>query len=127
MDNDSTTTKPSLDALTFYNIARHYCHAKSKHPYFAESILPKQKNEYWRKILYFKRKYLKYVIAKKLVSSLEILECETAEACDALARGDNAAAVEECYDCIAVLLRIIDVLEGRQALGKPKAAESGAE
>lgn len=29
-------------------------------------------------------------------------------------------AVEECYDAIAVLLRTIDVLEGRQKLGKPE-------
>lgn len=31
----------------------------------------------------------------------------------------EAAAVEECYDTIAVLLRMVDVLEGRQKLGKP--------
>lgn len=28
-------------------------------------------------------------------------------------------AVDECYDCVAVMLRMIDVLEGRQPLGKP--------
>ena len=32
---------------------------------------------------------------------------------------EAAAAVEECYDAIAVLLRVIDVLEGRQPLGRP--------
>lgn len=30
-----------------------------------------------------------------------------------------AAAIEECYDAITALLRVIDVLEGRQELGNP--------
>jgi hypothetical protein len=40
-------------------------------------------------------------------------------------KGDIAAAVEECYDAIAVLLCVVDVLEGRQALGNP-AKKGGA-
>ena len=43
------------------------------------------------------------------------------ETLEALANGDKAHAVEELYDMIAVCLRTIDVLEGRQKLGKPKA------
>lgn len=31
----------------------------------------------------------------------------------AFTAGNTAAAVEECYDAIAVLLRVVDVLEGR--------------
>lgn len=54
-----------------------------------------------------------------------ILECKMLEVHEALANGDKAHAVEELYDCIAVLLRTIDVLEGRQKLGKPK-KEGGA-
>lgn len=54
-----------------------------------------------------------------------LANCEVAEICDAIARGDKAAAIEECYDVIAVLLRMVDVLEGRQGLGRPK--EGGAE
>ena len=34
--------------------------------------------------------------------------------------GNAERAVDEAYDAIAVLLRIIDVLEGRQKLGKPE-------
>ena len=34
--------------------------------------------------------------------------------------GHPELAVEECYDAIAVLLRVIDVLEGRQELGRPE-------
>lgn len=44
------------------------------------------------------------------------IECMSA----AVANGDKAQAVEELYDCISVLLRTVDVLEGRQALGRPK-------
>jgi len=46
------------------------------------------------------------------------------EATEALANGDKAQAVEELYDCISVLLRTVDVLEGRQKLGRPKEAEA---
>ena len=52
-----------------------------------------------------------------------LLNCEVWEVHDALFRGDNAHAVEECYDAIAVLLRVVDVIEGRQALGKPQEGE----
>ena len=41
----------------------------------------------------------------------------------AVHNGGEARAVEELYDCISVLLRTVDVLEGRQALGKPKGGE----
>ena len=37
---------------------------------------------------------------------------------DALANDDKTQAIEELYDCVAVCLRAIDVLEGRQTLGK---------
>lgn len=53
-----------------------------------------------------------------------LLNCEVWEVHEAIMKGDTAQAVEECYDAIAVLLRVVDVLEGRQKLGKP---EGGAE
>ena len=37
----------------------------------------------------------------------------------------TAAAVEELYDVIAVLLRTIDVIEGRYKLGKPEEVKHG--
>lgn len=49
-----------------------------------------------------------------------LISCEVCEAADAFARGDTAHAVEKCYDVIAVLLRMVDVLEDRQRLGKLK-------
>ncbi|MGN0845251.1 MAG: hypothetical protein ACI4QT_08555 [Kiritimatiellia bacterium] len=50
----------------------------------------------------------------------DILDCELWEIYDALAHDDKAQAVSECYDAIAVLMRTVDVLEGRQPLEEPK-------
>lgn len=111
----------SIDAAVVLKIAEHYCHAKRKHPYFADRLFiddndaeeAKRDLESVRMLLDIERKQGK-VYAETLAN------CEVAEVCDAIARGDKAAAVEECYDAIAVLLRTVDVLEGRQKLGKPK-------
>lgn len=111
----------SIDAAVVLKIAEHYRHAKRKHPYFADRLFiddndaeeAKRDLESVRMLLNIERKQGK-VYAETLAN------CEVAEVCDAIARGDKAAAVEECYDAIAVLLRVVDVLEGRQALGKPK-------
>jgi len=55
---------------------------------------------------------------------MSLLICETREFEEAMTLKDTAAAVEELYDVIAVCMRIIDVLEGRQELGRPKEGES---
>lgn len=123
-DNESTDTgeaEASIDATVVLKIAEHYCHAKRKHPYFANRLFiydndaegAKRDLESVRMLLNIERKQGR-VYAETLAN------CEVAEVCDAIARGDKAAAVEECYDAIAVLLRMVDVLEGRQALGKPQ-------
>ena len=131
--NDETNEahEPSLDAATVISIARHYCHAKDKHPYFADRLCLDEADAEDASIA------LKCAsIALKCMRAIEVRErtngklhaetlarCEIAEVAEALARGDKAQAVSECYDTIAVMLRIIDVLEGRQALGKPKTAD----
>lgn len=111
----------SIDAAVVLKIAEHYCQAKRKHPYFADRLFllddndaeeAKRDLESVRMLLNIERKQGK-VYAETLAN------CEVAEVCDAIARGEKAMAVEECYDVIAVLLRMVDVLEGRQALGNP--------
>ena len=104
----------------------HYAHACEKHSYFCDSLLPKE---------YRSAKQLRGTIKSNLARSRhrikvgglllnllwnEIADCEVWEATEAIANNNTSAAVEELYDVIAVLLRTIDVLEGRQALGKPK-------
>ena len=104
----------------------HYDHAREKHPYFCDSLLPKE---------YRSAKQLRGTIKSNLARSRhrikvggllhnlmwnEIADCEVWEATEAIANNNTSAAVDELYDCIAVLLRTIDVLEGRQKLGKPE-------
>ena len=109
----------------FFHIARierHYLHAKEKHPYFCDRLIPENYTQDDSEALL---RMLRGDIAEgKRYSSLyafaNVLDCEIAEAECAVAKGDTAAAVEECYDAIAVLLRVVDVLEGRQKLGKPE-------
>ena len=128
MNNETNETQePSLDAATVISIARHYWRAKDKHPHFADLISlgmhnvsnATKKLGIWRGFIDTEKR-----LGKLCADTLA--NCELAEALEAYARGDKAAAVSECYDVIAVMLRIIDVIEGRQELGKPKTAESEA-
>lgn len=97
-------------------IAQHYAHAREKHPYFCDwtTVYPRQ----------YPLGKIRATLAEKIqfagVNPYDILECELAEAQDAQNHGYKQHAVEELYDCVAVLLRTIDVLEGRQKLGKPE-------
>lgn len=123
-DNESTATgeaAASIDAAVVLKIAEHYCHAKRKHPYFADRLFIGDNDAKWAKMdLESVRMLLNIERKQGKVYAETLANCEVAEVCDALARGDKAAAVDECYDAIAVLLRMVDVLEGRQKLGKPK-------
>lgn len=110
--------------MNIEKIKEHYEHAKEKHPYFCNSLLPTNmsSDEVKDEIDLHLR------TARLVVESMEeeerllpqmILNCEVWEMNEAISNGDTAAAIEECYDAIAVLLRVIDVLEGRQELGDP--------
>lgn len=102
----------------------HYDHAREKHPYFCDSLYPK---DYTLDMAQFRcraelsecRELIKKQMRGGVLQWDSLLNCEVWKAHEAVANGDNAAAVEELYDCIAVLLRTIDVLEERQMLGKP--------
>ena len=105
------------------NILKHYAHAKEKHPYFCDMLLPPSSE--WTKenahgyLNEFRNSITAQMQTHRLLWS-ELCNCEIAEAEDALINGDTANAVEELYDTIAVCLRTIDVLEGRQKLGRPE-------
>lgn len=103
----------------------HYAHAREKHPYFCDSLLPDYLlrdniRERIARNLSFARRRIKVGVHDHNLMWNGIADCEVWEATEAMFNGDNAAAVEKLYDAIAVLLRTIDVLEGRQELGKPK-------
>ena len=108
-----------LDGAVVSAIEQHYNHAREKHPYFCDMItcLSDIGADTHLDI------YRATLVSEVKVGAVEVgtvLFCEFYEAMQAYKQGNTAAAIEECYDCIAVLLRAIDVLEGRQALGGPK-------
>ena len=105
-------------------ILKHYNHAKEKHPYFCDMIESPAPTNRGKKAqndqLEWTRLIIKTDARRGSLRFGDLLECEVREAYEALYNGDKAQAVEELYDCIAVCLRAIDVLEGRQKLGKPE-------
>lgn len=113
-------------------IAEHYRHAVKKHPYFCDNLLPLPYDltmtEYTTD-LRLKLAAIRGIIKTRAevgrVDSEMLLQCELEEVYEAIALNNKTAAVEECYDCIAVLLRMVDVLEGRQELGKPDDGKKG--
>ena len=125
--NDNTSTaeaEATIDAEVVLRIAEHYCHARAKHPYFADLMfLDENDAEDAKRYLGIVRTILNIERKKGELYAETLVNCEVAEICDAIARGHKDHAVDECYDAIAVLLRMVDVLEGRQKLGKPKESE----
>ena len=107
-----------MDNKTIEKINAHYEHAKAKHPYFCDEIVAEHSANWWSEKLYCIRHFLKEEIAKEKASAETILLCEIAEVFAALESDSIEDALYECDDAIAVLLRIKDVLKGRQKLGK---------
>ena len=99
-------------------ILEHYAHAKEKHPYFCDGILSPVED--YRGALANQRLRLAAAKSCRMVAACDLIDCELLEAYVEAANGKDAHAVEELYDCVAVLIRTIDVLEGRQKLGKPE-------
>lgn len=106
----------------FAKIEAHYNHAREKHPRFCDQWHPYSGISDFTiaKALVNLRNRIKTMEAEKRLVWDTVLDCEIWEIREAIACGQPEYAVEECYDAIAVLLRVIDVLEGRQLLGKPK-------
>jgi hypothetical protein len=102
-------------------ILSHYDHAREKHPYFCDKLLSSTLPPTYREeVLSGTRRMLLTEQSFNQLHALSLLECEEDELKLAISRDDTSNAIEEAYDCIAVLLRVIDVLEGRQPLGRPE-------
>ena len=100
-------------------IAAHYEHARAKHPYFVDEMFVKEKEKSFANDADSRLSIWRIIASLGKTDAESVLMCELAEARQAYAQGNKAAAVEELYDTVAVLLRMVDVLEGRQALGDP--------
>ena len=128
MNNDGISTEKFLERAIV-----HYRHAREKHPYFADRLSYSERTgddirdqfraRYADRLLRLRRRFIRNASEIGGLMAECVLECEIAEIYSALAHGDTANAVEECYDVIAVLMRMIDVLQGRQTLGKPNKDE----
>lgn len=114
-------TMAEFDSLHSNRICKHYAHAKEKHPYFCDGILSSVED--YSEALANQRSRLAAAKSCRMVAACDLIDCELLEAYVEAANGKGAHAVDECYDAIAVLLRTIDVLEGRQKLGKPEKGE----
>ena len=91
-------------------------------PYFAEKIYnPKTRIRGFEvfNILDAKRLRLKRHAERKIVDSIDVLDCEIWEIVDTYITGHPDKAISECYDAIAVLMRMIMFFEGTQKLGNP--------
>ena len=117
-----TAMMADFDAQHSDRICKHYAHAREKHPYFCDwTGLDASKEadvERVKSCLADCRARIEDAIERRNLGWDDLLDSEVWEVFDALVRGDKEQAVEELYDCIAVCLRAIDVLKGRQKLGK---------
>ena len=121
---ESHEMEPAIDAERVIRIAEHYCHARRKHPHFAHTLFLEASDESAAaRTLVRTRFCLNCERRQGEVIAETVLNCEICEAIHAFACGDKPHAVEECYDAIAVLLRMVDVIEGRQTLGNPENAK----
>ena len=109
-------------------LSAHYVHAVSKHPYFCDILFIPERSQTdggAERHLDGVRRLIRQQKKSGELDFLHVADCKVAEMFAAYTKGDNAAAVEECYGIIAVLLRAIDVIEGRQALGRSKKGRKG--
>ena len=113
--------------MNIEKIQEHYDHAREKHPYFCDGLLPRgieppelPVDEQIAINLMRSRNRLKRGAELGNILWNEVLDSEVWEATEAMSNREYDKAVEELFDCIAVLLRTIDVLEGRQKLGRPE-------
>ena len=101
-------------------IRMHYDHAREKHPYFCDKVNTGFSDEAvtLEEQLDSRRRILENAVKYHTLRWPHLLSYKMTAASLGIANGDTAAAVEELYECVAVCLRAIDVLEGRQKLGK---------
>ena len=104
------------------DVALHYKHACDKHPYFADVFFHLGEGEEPPKqFLECCRGMIAHAKAVGKLDTIHVLNCEIAEVIEAYARKDMEQAREECLDAIAVLMRMVDVIDGLQQLGNPDA------
>ncbi len=97
----------------------HYDHAVEEHPCFCDYLAESKCVEFARADLSWSSEDLAISAKERRATFSEVLDREVDEALLAIVEGRGEAAVEAAYDAIAVIMRAISVIEGRQRLGRP--------
>ena len=119
-DENIKTERSVADCLPSDFAARaydHYAKALRKHPRFADVLFVEGDVKDAKSMLEQARCEIGYLAAHNWLDAGVLAMCELDEAQLANAQGDAAACVEELYDAVAVLMRMIAVVEGKQRLG----------
>ncbi len=108
---DRKIVETNLPAVVITEIDRHLTKAETKHPFFAESILPAifSNTEFIKKLLKKSRED-----REKTKSVYDVLMQENYEIFEAIQDNNIKNARYEIYDTIAVLLRLDKVLQEKQ-------------
>ena len=100
-----------------HNAALHFAKAVRKHPRFADSLWNWTGRSYAEDELAKWRRILKIDDKAGVLSAQNLLYCEILEAAAAHNAQKNEETISELYDAVAVLMRMIAVVEGKQKLG----------
>ena len=95
----------------------HFVKAVRKHPRFADALFSDDAADDAKDVLDATRRELDYLAKNNWLDASALATYEICEAQLANAQGDAAATVSELYDAVAVLMRMIAVVEGKQKLG----------
>ena len=105
----------------FYQRASsHFLKALRKHPRFADKMFNDFSYDDAKDDLEDMRQRLCEDERKGRLMAEALFLCETAEAEVAYKNGNAAETISELYDAVAVLMRMIAVVEGKQKLGGEK-------
>ena len=115
--------KPEHEAKTLRKIWRRYLASRKKSPYFCDrfTCLSKAGADSHMELL---KSTLESAKDVGDIEAFDIIRCELFGAVQAYTHGTTTRAVEKLFDCIAAILRTVDVIEGRQTLGKPITKQS---
>ena len=110
-----------------FNAASHFLKAVRKHPRFADALFDNcernkrvvEDEDYLREICDLEETREDIYLATRdgTLEARYLLSCEIEEAHIEYLHGDNSACVDELYDAVAVLMRMIATVEGKQRLG----------
>ena len=104
----------------YLKCASHFLKAVRKHPRFADALFENDVPDDAEYRLKCARNKVSYYERCGWLAGTILAECEITEANVAHLKGDAAACVDELYDAVAVLMRMIAVVEGKQKLGGEK-------